>query len=151
MNRPAGTDEDENAPGRRLEHYIKARWTRRNGGILKLAGNIGASTETVYAWFRGESEPSMAHLRLLADQLGVRRAVLVAVLDGDPLPGEAEHATGASAGAINALSDVLRPLVDQSTEGIEARLRAVEAELLHRDPRGAEASQGRSAPRGKAE
>jgi hypothetical protein len=88
MDRPSGTDEDAEMPGRRLERYIKARWTRRNGGILGLANAIGSSTETIYAWFRGDNEPSMAHLRSVADNLGVRRAVLVAVLDGDPLPGE---------------------------------------------------------------
>lgn len=107
MDNAGGTDDEEDSPGRRLEGYIKARWTRRKGGMLKLAGLIGSSTETMYAWFRGDSEPSMAHLRAVADQLGVRRAVLVAVLDGDPLPGE----------------------TDSVPVSLEARLRAVESEL----------------------
>lgn len=130
MDRQGGTDQpDENTPGRRLERYIKGRWTRRQGGILGLASAINSSTETIYAWFRGDSEPSMAHLRELADKLGVRRAVLVAILDGDPLPGEAE----------------------QVSEVLEARLRAIEAELQSlREHTGAEESRGRSAPRATA-
>lgn len=89
VDRRLGTEQaDEDAPGRRLERYIKARWTRKQGGIVKLASEIGSSTETIYAWFRGETEPNMSHLRALAEKLGVRRSVLVAVLDGDPLPGE---------------------------------------------------------------
>ncbi len=92
MDRQGRTDDDAQEPGRRLERYIKARWTRREGGIRKLAAEIGASPETVHAWFRGTNEPSMAHLRAIADKLGVRRAVLVAVLDGDPLPGETDGA-----------------------------------------------------------
>jgi hypothetical protein len=89
MHRPTGTDEGEDVPGRRLERYIKERWTRQQGGMRGLAAKIGASSETVHSWFRVDGpEPSMAHLRAVADALGVRRSVLVAVLDGDPLPGE---------------------------------------------------------------
>lgn len=93
MDRQGRTDEGEDdastdAPGRRLERYIKERWTRDKGGMRGLATAIQSSTETMYSWFRGESEPSMAHLRAIADKLGVRRSVLVAILDGDPLPGE---------------------------------------------------------------
>lgn len=93
--------------------------------MLKLAGEIGSSTETLYAWFRGDSEPSMAHLRELSDKLGVRRAVLVAILDGDPLPGESE----------------------QIPESVETRLRAIEAELATLRARSAvEGPPGQSAP-----
>lgn len=152
MDRQSGIEQDEEeTPGRRLEGYVKARWTRRQGGIQKLAADIGTSTETMYAWFRGASEPNMGHLRGLADQLGVRRAVLVAVLDGDPLPGESDG--GVSSGqaeAISGLVALLRPLVEQSTDGVEARLRAVEAELeLRAVPTGVERP-ARSAPRERA-
>lgn len=93
--------------------------------MLKLASEIGSSTETLYAWFRGDSEPSMSHLRELSDKLGVRRAVLVAILDGDPLPGESE----------------------QIPETLETRLRAIEAELLSlRGQPAAEGLPGQSAP-----
>ena len=74
------------AAGRRLERYIKDHWPRSKGGIKKLASEIGASTETVYAWFRGESEPSVGHLRMLAKHLGATRATLLAVYDGEDAP-----------------------------------------------------------------
>lgn len=125
MDRPSGVDATEATPGRRLERYVKARWTRRNGGILGLASEIGSSTETIYSWFRGDSEPSMAHLRAIADRLGVRRAVLVAVLDGDPLPGE----------------------IDRLPEALEGRLRALEAALALQARPTAEQHGARSVPR----
>lgn len=106
VDRQERAEGERDAPGARLERYIRARWTRREGGIRMLATQIGSSTETIYSWFRGDAEPSMAHLRALADALGVRRSVLVAVFDGDPLPGESLDA-------------------DQ----VESRLRAVEAGL----------------------
>jgi hypothetical protein len=90
------------AAGRRLERYVKERWPRGKGGMRGLASVIGSSPETMYSWFRGDTEPGMAHLRELADKLETTRAILVAVLDGEP-------------------ADVAEP--------IEVRLRAVEAEL----------------------
>lgn len=52
-----------------------------------LAAGIGTSTETLYGWFRGDAEPSLGHLRALAEALEVRRVELLAVLDGEQ-PGE---------------------------------------------------------------
>lgn len=74
---------EDSTPGRRLEAFIRQRWTRRQGGITKLATAIGSSTETMYSWFRGSAEPSMAHLRSLAAVLGVSRSEIVSVMDGE--------------------------------------------------------------------
>lgn len=75
-------DTSEETPGTRLRDYIDARWNRRNGGILGLAKRLNASTETMYAWFRGDQEPSLDHLTRLADALGVQRWEILAAMDG---------------------------------------------------------------------
>lgn len=67
----------------RLEPYVRARWTRHQGGVTGLAAATGLTRETLYSWFRGETEPSLANLRTLAAALGVRPWELVAALDGD--------------------------------------------------------------------
>lgn len=119
----ASGEADEDTPGRRLQLYIAARWTRPKGGMKGLAGVVGTTTETMYAWFRGDQEPNMGHLRAVADALGVRRAVLVAVMDGDPLPGEGLPVR------------------------VEARLRYLERELEYLRAQQVDgASPGRSAP-----
>lgn len=121
-----------------LEEFIRARWDRSRGGITGLAKSIGSSTESIYAWFRGDSEPSMAHLRELAIALDVTRAELVMALDGSgPTPDVArvESATAAAldhqAVALNDLVGLLRPFVEETAEAQEVRVRAVEAELSH--------------------
>lgn len=115
---PAATDVNE--PGRRLEGYVKEHWTRRDGGIRKLAARMGTSAETLYAWFRGETEPNLAHLRSLAELLEVSRADLVAVMDGETPAG-----------------------------AVEERLRALEAAVALLARSAAEAPQVPSAPRQK--
>ena len=67
----------------RLEAYVRARWTRQQGGITGLAASTGLTRETLYSWFRGETELSLANLRTLSAALGVRPWELVAALDGD--------------------------------------------------------------------
>lgn len=76
------TDDAPNAPGRRLERFVKDRWPRSKGRMRGLAKQVGTTAETLYSWFRGDSEPSMAHLRELARLLQVGRVELVAVIDG---------------------------------------------------------------------
>lgn len=118
------TDTTREVAGRRLERYIKEQWPRGKGGIRGLAAAIGASAETIYSWFRGETEPSMSHLREVAAKLSTTRSVLVAVLDGET--------TGIP-------------------DPVEVRLRAVEAELQSlRARRGGAASPRRSVPGGTA-
>lgn len=75
------TDEGEDAPGRQLERFVKDRWPRSKGGMRGLAKQIGVVPETLYAWFRGDSEPSMAHMREMAPRLDVTRSQIVAILD----------------------------------------------------------------------
>lgn len=128
MDNHDGAEGPEDAPGRRLERFVKAHWERRDGGILKLAEKIGSSTETIYAWFRGDNEPSMAHLRAIADLLGVRRSVLVAVLDGDPVPVEG----------------------DRLPDALEGRLRAIEAALALQGRPAGEERPAQSAPHARA-
>lgn len=69
--------------GQRLERYIRARWDRQQGGLRGLAAQAGVSSDSLYKWFRGESEPSLEGLGSVAAVLGVKRYELVAVYDGD--------------------------------------------------------------------
>jgi DNA-binding XRE family transcriptional regulator len=69
--------------GRRLERFVKARWTRDQGGIRALAKEIGAVPETLYSWFRGDTEPSLEALGELGRVLGVSRSAIVAAMDGE--------------------------------------------------------------------
>ena len=69
--------------GRRLERYIRARWGRKQGGIRGLAKAIGGTAETIYSWFRGETEPYLGTLREVAAALGVRPYQILAAMDGD--------------------------------------------------------------------
>jgi transcriptional regulator with XRE-family HTH domain len=114
--------------GRRLEAFVRSRWTRQQGGIQGLASAIGSSTETVYSWFRGDAEPSMAHLRTLAEKLGATRSELVAILDGD----QAAQS------------------VELDPEQLEVRLRALEAAVALLGLEAGEALRERRAPQVKA-
>lgn len=69
--------------GRRLEAYVRSRWGREQGGIRALADAAGIGSDSLYKWFRGEAEPTLKGLGLLAGVLGIKRHELVAVLDGD--------------------------------------------------------------------
>lgn len=57
---------------------------------MGLARSIGSTSETIHSWFRGDSEPSIAHLRDLARELKVSRWEIVAILDGDEVPSRAD-------------------------------------------------------------
>lgn len=90
--------------GKRLERYVKARWAEVDGkrGMTGLIEASGINREVLYAWFRGDNEPTLGPLRTLATWLKVERAELVAVLDGydmaaahrDAVAGAVEQATG---------------------------------------------------------
>ena len=69
--------------GTRLERFVRARWTRRDGGIRKLAEQAGIDKDTIYAWFRGDGEPSLTALRGLARALKVPRSEIVAAMDAE--------------------------------------------------------------------
>ena len=68
--------------GGRLERFVRARWTRKQGGIRALATEAGIDKDTIYAWFRGDGEPSLSALRGLANALGVPRGEIVYAMDG---------------------------------------------------------------------
>lgn len=75
---PDGTD----TPGRRLERYITARWGRGKGGIRGLCSATNIAPESMYAWFRGETEPQLGSLTKIAEALGVSRVEVLAAMDG---------------------------------------------------------------------
>ena len=72
--------------GMRLERFIRSRWEHEPGGIRGLAEAAGVSSDALYKWFRGDSDPSLEALGRLAEVLGVKRYELVAVYDGDRPP-----------------------------------------------------------------
>lgn len=71
-------------PGRRLERYVRQRWLAVDGkrGMLGLCDAAGITRETLYTWFRGEVEPSLGSIAVLAETLKVQRADVVAAMDG---------------------------------------------------------------------
>lgn len=69
--------------GRRLERYVRQRWSREQGGITGLASETGITRETLYTWFRGETDPSLSNLAALAAALKVRRTEILAAMDGE--------------------------------------------------------------------
>lgn len=74
--------EMDKTAGRRLERYIKARWGRDKGGIRGLCAQASFVPETIYSWFRGETEPSLDSLAELARILEVNRSEILAAMDG---------------------------------------------------------------------
>ena len=82
-------------PGTRLRAYIDARWTRRQGGILALAGLLNVATETMYEWFRDDRQPNLDHLARLSRALGVKRWEIVAAMDGEATVAPIDEATRA--------------------------------------------------------
>lgn len=74
--------EMDKAAGRRLERYIKARWGRDKGGIRGLCAKASFVPETVYSWFRGDTEPSLDSLAEIARLLEVNRSEVLAAIDG---------------------------------------------------------------------
>lgn len=72
----------DEAAGRRLERYLRARWGRQQRGMRGLAAKAGTTAETLYSWFRGDTEPSLASLTELAAAVGVNRSEILAVMDG---------------------------------------------------------------------
>ena len=81
----AGDDDTsaEETPGSRLRAFVDDHWTRKDGGIRGLAVRMNTTPETIYEWFRNEREPSLAHLRAMADTFKVTRSAIVAAMDGD--------------------------------------------------------------------
>lgn len=71
--------------GQRLETFVREHWTTK-GGMRGLCSEAGIAPETLYRWFRGETEPDLGSVRQLADALKVTRAEVVAALDGQLPP-----------------------------------------------------------------
>ena len=87
---------DEETPGARLKGYIRARWTRKDGGWEKLATEAKLrGRQTLNEWFSGEKEPSLSSLQQVAKVLGVRRVDLLAAYDGEIAP-ETQRSTAPS-------------------------------------------------------
>jgi transcriptional regulator with XRE-family HTH domain len=102
-------DSDTASPdttGSRLRAYVDDHWDRKRGGIRGLAVAINTTAETMYEWFRDEREPSLAHLRALAEAFGVRRSAIVAAMDGD------EPAPALSAQAMETILAQLEPRLE---------------------------------------
>jgi hypothetical protein len=93
----------------------------------------------------GKTTPRPSELSKVAYVLSTPLADLMAIYEGyDPQPPPLQD-------AIRELVAVLHPLVDQATDGVEARLRAVEAELESLRARRVDAAhEGRSVPDGTA-
>lgn len=96
---------------------------------IQLALQAQVSYDTLMNWYSDRTVPRGAELKKVAKALGMRYAELEAAYDGvDPEPPPLQD-------AIKELVVALRPLVEQATDGIEARLRAVETELALRAQR----------------
>lgn len=76
---------DPDSPGRRLERYISSHWSRQKGGIRGLASKMGTTPESMYAWFRNETEPTLGSLTKIAEALSVSRVDVLAAMDGELL------------------------------------------------------------------
>lgn len=48
-----------------------------------LAATMSVSTESMYAWFRGDVEPQLGSITKIADALGVSRVAVLAAMDGE--------------------------------------------------------------------
>ena len=79
--------------GERLRGYVEAHWNRRKGGVRGLCRKLNASPETIYSWYRGETEPNLGSLEALATALEVRRWEIVAAMDGDLVLAAADERT----------------------------------------------------------
>lgn len=80
-----GMTNDAQKRGRRLRQFVTDHWSGSRG-ISGVADRSGINRDTLYAWFRGEGEPSLDRLEPLAQALGVTRADIVAAIDGQLPP-----------------------------------------------------------------
>lgn len=71
--------------GRRLKAALDRLYPRSRGGLRRLADDAKIGPETLYRWFRGDSEPDLGTLRRLAQACGVSRTALVAAMDGEEI------------------------------------------------------------------
>lgn len=69
--------------GRRLKATLDELYPRGRGGLRKLADEAKVGPETLYRWFRGDSEPDLGTLRRVAAACKVSRTDLVAAMDDD--------------------------------------------------------------------
>lgn len=80
----------EESPGQRLKAFVRARWTRKDGGDVALAKLAHMRRQTLQDWYAGKDVPGLPGLQALADALGVRRVDLVAAYDGVTAPEQQE-------------------------------------------------------------
>lgn len=80
-----GMASDAQKRGRRLRQYVLDHWSGARG-VSGIADKSGINRDMLYAWFNGESEPSLDRLTPLAAALEVTRAELVAAIDGQLPP-----------------------------------------------------------------
>ena len=131
--------------GKALKRAIHV--ARAKAGIasdVQLALQAPVSYDTLMNWYSDATVPRGAELKKVAKALGVSLWDLKAAYDGTaPEPPPLQD-------VVADLISILGPLVEQATDGIEARLRAVEAELALRAQRVDGAHEGRSVPDGTA-
>lgn len=73
-------------PGARLKAYVRARWSRKQGGDTALAKDAGIRRQTLQDWYAMKDTPSLGNLDAVARALGVRRVDLLAAYDGVTAP-----------------------------------------------------------------
>ena len=103
------TETDTN--GQRLERYVKQRWMAVDGkrGMVGLCDAAGITRETLYSWFRGDIEPSLGSVAVLAEALKVQRADVVAAMDGyDLASAQREVIAREVAAAVEPLRELMR-------------------------------------------
>lgn len=71
--------------GERLRAYVLRQW-KGGRGMVGLSEASGIARDRLYAWFRGDVEPTLGSLGELAAALNVRRAEVVAAIDGELPP-----------------------------------------------------------------
>ena len=93
--------------GDRLRVFVETHWGRRKGGMRGFCRAVGTTPETLYSWFRGETDPSMSSLAAIADALKVKRYEIVAVMDGEGVVAPVDAA---------ALADRIQTIVDAALD-----------------------------------
>jgi len=117
------------AAGRRLKAALDGYFPRARGGLRGLAEEASIGPETLYRWFRGDSEPDLGTLARVAVACGVSRTVLVAAMDGEEVPFDQPPAWASE------LMAEVRMLRDESLAVAAARAVDVAVESLGLQPR----------------
>lgn len=116
------------AAGARLKKALDGYYPRARGGLRKLSDEAKIGPETLYRWFRGDSEPDLGTLARVAAACGVTRTALVAAMDGEPVPVEQAPAWAAIGGKVDEVLAAVAELREgQSQVAEEAVQRLIDA------------------------